>query len=297
MADHRTGLVGVIVRVIAAGILLLGSAAAEQDSAASPILFALKGADGSSGYLLGTMHSDEPRVLSIVDALGPELGQVRRLVLEMVPDAVALLATAGAMVYTDGTSLRQRIPPELFESVRRIYRQRGLPELLLEYAKPWAVALTLNLPQTRDDVLDLRLYKEAIGRRLPVFGLETAQEQLAVFEELTERDQLQMLEFAVRDADKADALFRELVDAYVKGDLGQLEALVAEQEGAWGPELEQWFRQRMIDKRNRLMVERMKAHLQQGPALVAVGALHLPGETGIVRLLRDDGYTVVPLSR
>lgn len=276
---------------------MLGSAAAEQDSAASPILFALKGADGSSGYLLGTMHSDEPRVLSIVDALGPELGQVRRLVLEMVPDAVALLATAGAMVYTDGTSLRQRIPPELFESVRRIYRQRGLPELLLEYAKPWAVALTLNLPQTRDDVLDLRLYKEAIGRRLPVFGLETAQEQLAVFEELTERDQLQMLEFAVRDADKADALFRELVDAYVKGDLGQLEALVAEQEGAWGPELEQWFRQRMIDKRNRLMVERMKAHLQQGPALVAVGALHLPGETGIVRLLRDDGYTVVPLSR
>ena len=55
------------------------------------------------------------------------------------------------------------------------------------------------------------------------------------------------------------------------------------------------FQETLIVNRNYVMVERMLPILESRSALVAVGALHLPEETGIVTLLRNEGYTVSPL--
>jgi uncharacterized protein YbaP (TraB family) len=51
-------------------------------------------------------------------------------------------------------------------------------------------------------------------------------------------------------------------------------------------------RERLINDRNRRMVERMLPWLREGSAFVAVGALHLAGPEGILRLLSDRGYRV-----
>ena len=52
------------------------------------------------------------------------------------------------------------------------------------------------------------------------------------------------------------------------------------------------FEERIVTDRNRRMAERMQPMLTAGAAFVAVGALHLPGEEGIVALLREAGWTV-----
>lgn len=52
-----------------------------------------------------------------------------------------------------------------------------------------------------------------------------------------------------------------------------------------------WF-DRLVSGRNRIMVERMDRHLQAGHAFIAVGAAHLPGEQGILRLLELRGFEV-----
>ena len=52
------------------------------------------------------------------------------------------------------------------------------------------------------------------------------------------------------------------------------------------------FWERLVARRNRRMVERMLPGLRQGGVFVAVGALHLPGEEGLVALLRQEGFTV-----
>jgi uncharacterized protein YbaP (TraB family) len=52
------------------------------------------------------------------------------------------------------------------------------------------------------------------------------------------------------------------------------------------------FQRRLVDDRNQRMVERMQPYLQQGKAFVAVGALHLPGKTGLLERLQQQGYTV-----
>ena len=52
------------------------------------------------------------------------------------------------------------------------------------------------------------------------------------------------------------------------------------------------FQKRLIIDRNQRMVERMHKRLEEGNAFIAVGALHLPGEKGILRLLEHRGYRV-----
>ena len=52
------------------------------------------------------------------------------------------------------------------------------------------------------------------------------------------------------------------------------------------------FMFRFIDTRNRIMAERMTERLNQGGAFIAIGALHLPGEKGLVSLLKARGYRV-----
>ncbi len=56
--------------------------------------------------------------------------------------------------------------------------------------------------------------------------------------------------------------------------------------------LAQQFEKQFITMRNKRMVERMERHLKQGGAFVAVGALHLSGEEGVLRLLQKRGFTV-----
>ena len=50
----------------------------------------------------------------------------------------------------------------------------------------------------------------------------------------------------------------------------------------------------LIDKRNANMAERALPHLNAGSVLIAVGAMHLPGEAGLVHLLRERGFEITP---
>ena len=49
---------------------------------------------------------------------------------------------------------------------------------------------------------------------------------------------------------------------------------------------------RLLTRRNERMVQRMQPRLKEGNAFIAVGALHLPGEEGLLKKLADRGYTI-----
>jgi uncharacterized protein YbaP (TraB family) len=51
----------------------------------------------------------------------------------------------------------------------------------------------------------------------------------------------------------------------------------------------------IVDQRNLTMLERMKSRLKEGNAFIAVGALHLPGERGLLKLLEQEGFKVTAI--
>jgi len=244
-------------------------------------------------YLFGTIHSEDPAVLALPPPVQQAFDASHRLVLEVLLDLDAMLYSSQVMLLGEGRLLSDISGKALFEQASRAIQTRGIPETVLDRMKPWAAAVTLSMPAPETgEVLDMLLYQRALQAGKPVFGLESIREQLAVFDDMPEREQLVLLRDAVENFPEIDAMHRELLEAWMQRDLGTLMAINAAAMQAGDRELAAEFQDRLITRRNQLMAERLQPYLQEGNAFVAVGALHLPGETGLLNLLEQRGYTV-----
>jgi hypothetical protein len=174
---------------------------------------------------------------------------------------------------------------------------RGYPAAVVNRLQPWAVVLILNMPQPETGLfLDYLLYIKAAEQGKTVIGLEQMGEQLAVFTSLSLNEQVSMLRDTLRDHHNFSQLFEQLLSTYLERDLQKLLEL-SEQQNMRGSDtaLQQRFMGSLVDERNRRMAERLLPLLEAGEVFAAVGALHLPGDTGLLALLRRQGLRVSPV--
>ena len=254
------------------------------------LLWEVSKADAEPAYLFGTIHSEDPAVLQLAQPVKQAFESSQVVVLEMLLDMEAMMYSGTAMLMMDGRLLSEIIGEPLFRQVSTAIHSRGIPEPVLERMKPWAAAITLSMPaQETGQVLDAVLYQEALQQNKAVYGLETVQEQLNIFESLSEEDQVALLKDALENFPEIDAMHAELLAAYKKRDLGGLMTLNETAMKTGDQRLAEEFQQSLIVDRNHRMAERMREYLQQGGAFVAVGALHLPGEEGLLNLLEQQG--------
>lgn len=244
-------------------------------------------------YLFGTIHSEEPAVLALPAQVEQAFDAADSVVLEVLLDLDAMLYSSQVMLLGDDRLLSEITGKSLFEQTSRAIETRGIPEIVLDRMKPWAAAVALSMPAPETgEVLDMLLYQRALQAGKQVFGLESIREQLAIFDDMPERDQLILLRDAVENFPAIDALHRELIDAWKQRDLGALQAINAAALQTGDRKLAAEFQENLIDRRNRLMAGRLQQYLKEGKVFVAVGALHLPGETGLLNLLEQRGYTI-----
>jgi len=273
-------------------LLLAGQVAASEVPFGQGLLFRLEQPGVMPSHLFGTMHSDQPEVVRLAEPVSTAFDGSGTLALEMEMGAETMMAAMTAMVYSDGRELREVIGDGLYKRAVEAVALRGMPEMAIRHYKPWAVLTILSMPPpTTGQFLDLVLYQSALTQGKPVVGLETAQEQIAVFEGFSEAEQVAMLKETLDTQHRLDQMFEELTAAYLQRDLAGLMAL-NDQYGPADPGLEGRVQEQLIDRRNRLMVQRMLPLLKKGRAFIAVGALHLPGEGGILSLLSAQGYRV-----
>ena len=90
-------------------------------------------------------------------------------------------------------------------------------------------------------------------------------------------------------------MFEKLRGAYLDRQPARMFELMQAQQTGSDPELVETFTERLLDARNDRMVERMQERLAEGGAFIAVGALHLPGESGILKQLEGLGYRLTRL--
>lgn len=82
----------------------------------------------------------------------------------------------------------------------------------------------------------------------------------------------------------------EMMSAYLNQDLKKLEELMMKTDMGIGN-----FTEILLFKRNRNWVAKLKDLLPKKMLLIAVGAGHLPGDQGVISLLRKAGYKVSPI--
>jgi len=246
-------------------------------------------------YIFGTIHSEDSRVLQLPLAVQEALAQSKNFCMELLPDMTSTATLTQSMMYTNGQNLQTVIGQPLFDQLAPLMGKRGVPSQALMFLKPWAVYMTLSMPQAKTGVfLDLLLYETAKKQGKPVCGLETAEEQVQVFENTAIDDQILLLRQLVKNPQAVAEQIARMIPLYLDRDLAELVAISTEQELATEREKRsvEAFLKRLVDERNLKMVERMTSRLGEGSAFIAVGALHLPGQQGILQALTDRGYTV-----
>jgi len=271
----------------------LPAGAAEFHPRQVGILWQVDTGRAEPSWILGTVHSDDPRVLALPAPVRRAFARARSFTAEVALDPGAALALMGRMALPEGERLSRMLDAATWQGVKRHMGARGYPEPVVDRLKPWSVALTLSLPRPRSGMfLDMKLYMDAVAAGKAVGGLETVDEQASYLDDLPRATQIAMLEAALAEQDRLPRLLEQIIDAWLKRDLNALERLSERQLRGQPAAVAQVFRQRLLRQRNRLMVERMAPRLAEGRAFIAVGALHLPGREGVLELLRRKGYRV-----
>ena len=278
----------VLIALLSAPLSIAAPAAYTQG-----LLWKIERAGQAPSYIFGTIHSEDSRVLTLPKPVQSAFDKSNSYIMEAVLDAAAMQAMVGAMMFNDGRTLQQTVSAATYQKTVTAMAGHGMPEEALQMMKPWALAVTLSMPKSKTGmVLDLVLMQQATDKGKQTGGLESVEEQLGIFDNLSLREQVTMLEDTLKHLPEMEKMFAELHTTYLARDLARLGRFSDEMMAKGNRELGKKMMYQLVDVRNRRMVERMEKYLKQGNAFIAIGALHLPGEVGVLHLLARKGYRV-----
>ncbi len=162
----------------------------------------------NTAYLLGSIHLATTDIYPFSQTMYRAFAESDALVLEAdLYNIEEIIAFSQLQYYDDGTSLKDYISPELYETVIEIYGGYGVAEENVSLAKPWAIALEFgNLVAaeggdgeglTANLGIDMHFNTLAYLYQKPVYQIEGAYNQGLVFESFSaELQEMFLLESA-----------------------------------------------------------------------------------------------------
>lgn len=259
-------------------------------------------------YLFGTMHSTDPRLDKLAKRIKPLIAISRSVaveVSELVTPGLrdqAALAIARAGLATTGNALEALHPIQNRALVENALIARGIPPERAQRLDTWFLIVALSSPPCERQrramgliSLDEKIGVAGMSSGKQAVGLEKLEDQIAVLRKIGGINPAIALIDTVRSAEQLANMRETMTQAYIADDLGTLAALAKLREILSGTNETvpaSAFTRALLDDRNFIMRDNSKALIDKGGAFIAVGALHLPGENGLVNLYRQAGYKV-----
>lgn len=250
-------------------------------------------------YLFGTMHSDNLNLVKNNQNAFKALKKSKKAAFEMIINDGLRRNANFRMNFPQQSNhkLSGLLGDKMF-SLLHYYAQETIPNMSkdkLEKMRPWAASILLDTPKPTNDgiVLDERMQHYAAQQKISLISLETADEQFSVFESLSEKQQLNLLKESIINHRNSQKQTKKLEELYKNKDLKGMEKL-ADQSFAKvkDPVIREHIRHNLIGKRNNNMANRINNSLKQGGVFIAVGALHLTGDNGLLVLFEKQGFYV-----
>ncbi len=255
------------------------------------LLWEISRDDIEASYVFGTIHVDDPAILDLQEIVRTSLDKSSNFVMEIVPAYDDTAKFSAAMFFMDANRLDRLVSAEIYDNIVRILGRYQLTAEVISLLKPWAAFIIMSYPPDMNTVLDLKLLELAQQNKTSLFGLETIEEQIAIFGEMELNDQIRILTDTVCHYENVDSDFNMMKSLYLEQDLAGLftynNRYVFEDNTVYDRVFE-----KLVYERNRRMVKRMGPILANGSAFIAVGAMHLPGENGILHLLEMQNYRI-----
>ena len=250
-------------------------------------------------YLFGTIHLVCANDIELSETLKSAIKETDKVYLELDMDNLfEMMQAVQKMKMRNDTTLSDLLSDSDYKKVKAFFSSRSsmIPFSILETYKPMlAASMIMQTSTSCDNAISMEqiIMQQAKQDRKEIKGMETMAYQLSIFDSIPYEVQAkQLLAFITENdtEDKASKEYDEMASAYRNQELHKLEVLINKEEFGVGN-----FADLLLYNRNRNWVVTMGKIFSANSAVIAVGAGHLPGEKGVINLLRKAGYKVDPM--
>lgn len=261
-------------------------------------------------HLIGTMHLDDARFGAVMTRLAPLVRAADLLFVEATAEEEAALeraiTTRPELVFlTTGPTLPELLPEAEWQALANAARARGVPAFMAAKMQPWYLAILLTMPgcsmqdmQKGMSGLDKRVMDLAARANVPMRALEPYDTLFSLMSEDPLEAQAQMLSVGVLPDAVAEDAFATLTNSYFEeknAEVLEVNRILAYRHvDLPKPEIDALLDEMLetlLDRRNAAWMGPILA-APDGTIVVAAGAAHLPGETGLLALLEAEGFTL-----
>ena len=243
-------------------------------------------------YLYGTVHVIGESDFIMHENAETALSASEQLVLELnptSPDVQSELIKAMAM--TDGQTL-QSILGDDFDAVAAVFADSFNLDLnQLNRIKPFFVA-SMIIPKLLNEAAksyELVFIEKAVGLGIGIAELETVADQVGALDQMSHEEQAEMLRTTAFEIQEQREMFKYLVELYHQEDIKKLNKASVELSDM------QDFEAALLTKRNQNWIPLIETFIKEKSSFIAVGAAHLAGDEGVIKLLKEAGYKLTPL--
>lgn len=250
--------------------------------------------DGDSKiYLLGSVHVANEEMYPLNEVIESSYQDSDALVLEVVVDKINPMQMMSRMMLQGGKTLKDEMDSVSYYEFKSVMDSLQIPEMNYMMLKPWAA--TLIMMQTvmqkegfqQDLGFDFYFLGKARAEEKEVFGLETLEQQLDAFEELSEFSS-DFFKYSLVEMENTKTMIDDMLKAWEEGDTLKIQEII--HLSLKDSENFKMINEIMLDKRNFLMLEKIEDYLKDNKQyFVIVGAGHLVGENGLLQLLEKTG--------
>ncbi|MGN6164767.1 MAG: TraB/GumN family protein [Flavisolibacter sp.] len=284
----------------AIGFSAFGQPVKKTPALSNTLLWRISGKNITTpSYLFGTMHMLCADDIQLSDSLTNAIQKADNVYLELDMDNLfEMMSAMTKMKMRNDTTLADLLTKDEYEKVKTYFKENSgmIPFSMLETYKPLLAASMIMEQQGGqcDNMISMEqlIMQEAKKNDVKIKGMETMEYQLSIFDSIPYGLQAKQLVKMVEDGDDKNntSEMKEVTDAYRNQQLNKMEELTKKED--MGIES---FANLLLYNRNANWAKKLEGLLADKSLVIAVGAGHLPGEKGVINLLRKAGYKVEPV--
>ncbi len=272
--------------------------AQKSDTLTSSLLWEIKGKKVESpSYIMGTMHLIPQDKFLFPEHIEEKLKNSEVLVMEIggISEDVNLVKY---MMLDTGNVFNYFTEQQLDSLFDYTEKELGYDEenmrMMFSKMKPLVIMqlMTKNTFGDNPESYELTLEKLAKEDSIEIKGLETIEDQVAIFDKISIEQQIDMLIATLKESysETESASSSEIIEVFLTQDIDSIYRYTTSEGGEMG-NMEKDF----LTDRNQNWIPQIRKLIKRNKCFIAVGAGHLGGPKGVIKLLEDEGYELIPV--
>lgn len=278
-------------KLLSASFIIISFLGFGQEKLENSLLWKISGNGAKTSYLYGTMHATCDNDLN--ENVKKALKETKDLYLELDMDDSNLQMKM--MQYTmmpKGSTIKNLTSDEEYQILDDFFtNETGIGIAMFNSMKPIIISSTL-IPKMLDcpmKSIEAGLMAQVKADNEEVYGLETIEDQFSVFDAIPYKDQVKdLVRFAKEGMQKSKDNFQNLLSIYKSQNIEKLLEESSKKENGIIAD----YIDHLLANRNKKWITKIAKTSKNEKSFYGVGAAHLAGDNGVIKLLRAQGYTV-----